>query len=69
MPETLDFEKTVHVSSRGGPRPVGSVVGQFHRTTGMLEMTIDIASGPDARGLLVQLTPVPATSSDGATSE
>jgi len=69
VPETLDFEKTVHVASRAGPRPVGSVLGKFHRTTGMLEMTIDMASGRDARGLLVQLTPVPATAPAAATSE
>lgn len=62
VPETLDFNEIVYVSAGGGPRSVGSVVGQFQRSTGVLEVTIDMESGPDARGLLVQLTPVPAKS-------
>jgi len=69
VPETLEFEETVYVSANVGARPVGTVVGQFHRTTGMLEMTIDMTSGRDARGLLLQLAPVPPTPPGGATPE
>ncbi len=59
VPEKLAFEQPVYVTSHVGQQPVGSVVGQFHRTSGMLELTIDLTSGRDARGILIQLAAVP----------
>jgi len=69
VPEVLSFQETVYMSANVGTRPVGTVVGQFHRTSGMLEMTIDMTAGRDARGLLFQLKPVPFTPPGGATPE
>ena len=69
VPETLAFQETVYVSANVGRRPVGTVAGQFHRTNGLLEITIDMASGRDSRGLLFQLAPVPPIPPGGSTPQ
>jgi hypothetical protein len=70
VPETLAFQEEVYVTGNRGQRPaIGTVVGQFHRENGLLELTIDFTSGRDARGLLVRLTPVPAKTPGSPTGD
>ena len=69
VPELLGFQETIYREGSLGRRPFGTVKGQFDRTSGLLEMDIDLIEGQDLAGLRFQLEPVTEPSSpDGATS-
>ena len=59
VPERLPFHETLFRETSVGRRAVGTVSGEFDRTSGLLKMDIDFESGQDAPGLMMQLQPVP----------
>jgi len=59
VPETLTFQQTIFRSGNLGRRAAGTLSGTFDRTSGLLELDIDLITGQDALGLRFQLQPVP----------
>ncbi|MFH1265422.1 MAG: serine/threonine-protein kinase [Planctomycetota bacterium] len=58
VPETLTFQETVFRGGNVGRRAVGTVTGEFHRTSGLLKVNFDLTEGGGAIGLQFQLKPV-----------
>jgi hypothetical protein len=59
VPDVLSFEAPVAHTTRRGPQPAGNVSGQFDRTSGRLELNLEVFEGVDEIGVVFQMQPVP----------
>ena len=54
----MSFETALTRPTRAGRRPVGVLKGTFDRTTGMLQVDLDLDGGQQ-HGVKFELSPVP----------
>jgi len=60
VPEKLAFEELVFQISAVGGRQAGIVKGEFHRTSGLLQVQIDLVASKGVPQFTVQMQPVPS---------
>lgn len=63
VPEKLAFEELVFQTNALGGREAGIVKGEFHRTSGLLQVQIDLVASTGVPRFTVQMQPVPAKAS------